>query len=354
MPDDLPDGLPDGLRWLGDPPEPKPGEVIALLVTRNEALRLPACLAHLRTQGVDRAYVIDNQSSDATREIAARHPWVHVMDAPGSYAGSGFGISWTNAVLDRHARDHWALVVDADELLVFPGCGTQGLPALCAHLRRIGAEALRTVLLDCFPDGPLHRLAYAPGDPLPAAAPCFEAPRLRAEPVPNFPYDQEYGGVRERLFFAETDPARLSRQLHQKAWNAGVKLGVARRLSRFVPRRSPTVTKVPLVYWRQGAALLASTHQLAPMRLVEGQPSGVLLHYKFLQDFHERALDAVRRDAHWDGSREYRRYLAALARNLEFGLHGPLSLRYEGPDQLVALGLMRDSPAWLAERSLAA
>ena len=346
----MPDELPDGLAWLGAPPQPAPGEVIALLVTRNEALRLPACLAHLRAQGVDRAYVVDNRSTDATREIAAREPWVHVMDAPGSYAGSGFGISWTNAVLDRFARDHWVLVVDADELLVFPGCERAGLPALCAHLAAIGAEALRTILLDCFPDGPLHRLDYAPGDPLPAAAPCFEPPRLRAEPVANFPYEQEYGGVRERLFFAESDPARLARRLHQKAWNAGVKLGVSARLSRFVPRRSPTVTKLPLVYWREGAALLASTHQLAPMRLVAGQPSGVLLHYKFLQDFHERALDAVRRDAHWDGSREYRRYLAALARDPDFGLHGPLSLRYRGPEQLVALGLMQDSPAWLAER----
>jgi hypothetical protein len=114
------------------------------------------------------------------------------------------------------------------------------------------------------------------------------------------------------------------------------------------------VTKLPLVFWRDGAALLASTHQLAPMHLVPGQPSGVLLHYKFLQDFHERALDAVRRDAHWDGSREYRRYLAALARDPEFGLQGPLSLRYEGPDQLTALGLMRDSPAWMQHRRPAA
>ncbi len=342
--------LPDGLAWLGAPPQPAPGEVIAVLVTRNEALRLPACLAHLRAQGVDRAYVIDNRSEDATREIAARHPWVHVMDAPGSYAGSGFGISWTNAVLDRHARNHWALVVDADELLVFPGCAEVGLPALCRHLAGIGAEALRTILLDCFPDGPLDRLDYAPGDPLPEAAPWFEPPGLRAEPIPNFPYDQEYGGVRERLFFAETDPARLSRRLHQKAWNAGVKLGAAARLQRFAPRRSPTVTKLPLVFWREGAALLASTHQLAPMRLVPGQPSGVLLHYKFLQDFHARAVDAVQRDAHWDGSREYRRYLAALARDPAFGLHGPLSLRYQGPEQLTALGLMRDGAAWLRQR----
>ena len=105
--------------------------------------------------------------------------------------------------------------------------------------------------------------------------------------------------------------------------------------------------------WREGAALLASTHQLAPMHLAPGQPTGALLHYKFLQDFPARAVDAVQRDAHWDGSREYRRYLTALARDPDFGLHGPLSLRFEGPDQLTALGLMQDSPGWLAARQAA-
>ena len=346
----MPAELPDGLAWLGPPPAPAAGEVIALLVTRNEALRLPAALAHLRAQGVHRAYVVDNLSTDATREIAAAHPWVHLMHAPGSYAASGFGIAWANAVLDRFARNHWALVVDADELLVFPGSESHGLPALCAHLASLGSEALRSILLDCFPPGPLHRLAYAPGEALTAAAPCFEPPALWAEAVPNFPYQQEYGGVRERLFFAETNPARPLRRLHQKAWNLATRLGASRCLQRFAPGRSPTVTKLPLVFWRPGAALLASTHQLAPMRLAPGQPSGVLLHYKFLQDFHERAVDAVQRGAHWNGSGEYRRYLAALAANPDFGLNGPLSLRYEGPAQLIALGLMQDSAAWLTQR----
>ena len=47
------------------------------------------------------------------------------------YGGHAMGQEET---LDRFARDHWVLVVDADELLVFPGCERAGLPALCAHL----------------------------------------------------------------------------------------------------------------------------------------------------------------------------------------------------------------------------
>jgi hypothetical protein len=241
------------------------------------------------------------------------------------------------------------LLVDADELLVFPGSDRPGaLPGLCAHLDRLGSEALPTMMLDLFPREALHATRYRPGDSLPATAPWFEPPRLRREAAPDFPHMAEYGGVRERLFFPETDPRRPLRALRQRAYNLGWRLPALRQAGwyrRLAPRRSPNLTKVPLVRWREGARFL-SAHSLAPMRLAADQPSGVLLHFKFLQDFHERVMDAVARGAHFDGSVEYRRYLAALRQDPGFTLHGPRSVRYRGPGHLVELGLMRDSLAW--------
>ncbi|WP_188900843.1 glycosyltransferase family 2 protein [Caldovatus sediminis] len=348
--------LPDGLAPVGAPPAPRAGEILALIVARNEALRLPSALAHARRLGVDRAILIDNGSRDGTRAVAeAERGWVHLIDAPGSYAGSNFGVDWTNAVLDRWARGHWVLVLDADEVLVFPGSERDGsLRALCAHLDAIGSEALRAVLLDCFPAGPLHEMAFRPGDDLVAAAPFFEPPRLREEPCEHFPYVQQYGGLRERVFFPEADPRRPARFLHRRLYNLAWRLRPLRGAAWFralAPRCSPNLTKVPLVRWREGARLIASTHMLAPMAMAAGQPTGVLLHFKFLQDFHARALDAVARGAHFDDSREYRRYLAALAADPQFRLHGPRSVGYSGPDQLLRLGLMRDSEAWRTARA---
>jgi hypothetical protein len=122
------------------------------------------------------------------------------------------------------------------------------------------------------------------------------------------------------------------------------------RFTALAPPRSPTLTKLPLLRWREGAALVASTHRVAPMRMAEDQPSGVLLHFKFLQDFHARALDAVARNAHWAGSREYRRYLERLEADPDFALESKRARAYAGPDQLLELGLMRDTPSWQAAR----
>lgn len=345
--------LPFGLRVVGPPPAPGAGEVVGVVVARNEALRLGAALREVRRLGIGPVIVIDNLSTDATRAVAAEFDRVHVVEAPESFAGSNFGIDWINAVLDRWARDHWTLMFDADEVLVFPGSDQPGaLPRLCRHLDGLGSECLRVVMLDLFPKAPLSRVDYRPDQALPEVAPWFEPPRLRREASPNFPYEAEYGGVRERLFFPEADPSRPLRRVHQRLYNLGWRLPWLRRSARFqalAPKRSPNMTKVPLVRWREGVGFV-SNHTLTPVAVAPEQPSGVLLHFKFLQDFHARVLDAVARDAHFDGSAEYRRYLEALRQDPEFGLHGPRSLRYETPEQLVRLGLMRDTPHWRAAR----
>lgn len=352
--------LPDGLAPIGTPPAFAGDDIVALMVTRNEALRLPSALRHLWRLGVDRLLLVDNRSTDGTREIAVRDRRVHLVDAPGSYAGSNFGVDWTNAILDRYARGHWVLVVDADELLVFPGVtgmGGVGLRALCRHLDSIGSEALPTILLDCFPQEPLRDLRFRSGDELTEAAPWFEPPSPRQERSEHFPHFQQFGGLRERLFFPEADPGRPTRMIHQKLYNLFWRLPPLRASGWYqalAPKRSPNLTKVPLFRWKEGSGLVSSTHMLRPSRMAAEQPSGVLLHFKFLQDFHARAEDAVARGAHYDGSREYRRYLGALERDPAFSLHSGRSVRYAGPDQLVALGLMRDTPEWAAARGAAA
>ena len=350
-------GLPYGLAAVGREPAPLNGEILAVLTARNEELRLPSCLRHFRRLGVDRVILVDNLSTDRTAEIAAADDRVHLFTAPGSYAGSNFGVDWANALLDRYCRGHWVMVGDIDGLPVFPGCDRVGLRALCAHLDSLGSEAFRTLLLDCFPGGPLRDLRFAVGNELLEAAPWFEVPRLHRERTAEFPYEIEYGGIRQRLFFPETDPRRPARWLRQKLFNLGWRLSPLREAPWYralSPKRPPAVTNVPLVRWREGARYIKATHSLEPMAMAPAQPSGVLLHFKFLQDFHERALDAVRRNAHWDNSREYRRYLAVVHRDPDFRLHGPQSVRYQGPEQLVALGLMHDTPSWQAARTMAA
>jgi hypothetical protein len=57
------------------------------------------------------------------------------------------------------------------------------------------------------------------------------------------------------------------------------------------------------------------------------------------------------RKEHWDGARENARYPAKLKANPSLGFHYPGSVEYEGGEQLIRLGLLREDQVWMRIRN---
>jgi Glycosyl transferase family 2 len=119
-------------------PVPIRPEVSIIVPARNEEVSLGACLASLVSQrGVDfEVIVVDDASSDRTREIALSFSGVQVVDPP------PLGDGWTgknNAVYAgaRHAVGNWLLFTDADTVHL-PGSLARSL----AEARSTGAALL--------------------------------------------------------------------------------------------------------------------------------------------------------------------------------------------------------------------
>ena len=66
--------------------------------------------------------------------------------------------------------------------------------------------------------------------------------------------------------------------------------------------------------------------------------SGVLLHTKFLPNIADKSAEELRRAQHFENSDLYKPYYNALIDDPD--LWAPESVRYDGPAQLEALGLM--------------
>jgi hypothetical protein len=115
-------------------------------------------------------------------------------------------------------------------------------------------------------------------------------------------------------------------------------------------RPPPTLPKIPLVRWLPGTRY-QSNHATTPIKLSE--ITGVLLHFKFLQDFFERVETEANRKEHWSGASEYARYLAKLANNPTLSFNYAGSVTYEGSEQLVRLGLLREDQGWGQIRAFA-
>ncbi|MEM7073950.1 MAG: glycosyltransferase family 2 protein [Pseudomonadota bacterium] len=293
----------------------RPGDVLLFSTVRNEAARLPHFLHHYRTLGVAHFLIVDNQSTDGTRDFLSDMPDVSLWSANASYKRARFGMDWLTCLQFRYGAGHWCLTVDADEILIYPNHLTRPLPALVDWLDQNDRDSFGALMLDLYPKGALSTQNYASGD-TPFAKLCwFDAGNYHMRRKPDLHNLWIQGGVRARKFFSAD------------------------------PGRAPTLGKIPLVKWSRRYVYVSSTHSLLPRRLNVvydengGEMiSGVLLHTKFLDTVVARSAEEKRRGEHFENSDLYDAYYDALTADPD--LWCARSTRLTGWRQLEALGLM--------------
>jgi len=300
------------------PENPAAREIRLFSVMRNESLRLPYFLRHHRSLGVDRMFIVDHSSTDDTARLLQDEPDVHLYTARGPFRNK---MPWLRSLLCHFGRVGWSLVLDADEILMFPGQGDMGLSDLCRRLERRGFDALRCFTLDMYPGGDLAEAAYVAGEDPRSAAPFFD--RGSSGTMDHRWSDGsvsedflDVGGVRKRVFGLN-----------------------------YV-----CLTKFPLLMFHPRMRLGLGMHVVENMRPTDMQ--GALLHFKFLQDFSDRVREEEGRKAYWRSGREYAAYSAALGRSGSLRLRDAESIRHRGEAQLLDLGIMKHSPTLEADRRL--
>jgi hypothetical protein len=292
-----------------------PGAILCFSTIRNERVRLPWFLRYYRELGIDHFLIVDNGSTDGSREYLENQGDVSLWHTGASYRRAAYGMDWLNWLLGRHGHGHWALTVDPDEFLVYPFCDTRPLRALTDWLDASAIRSFPAMLLDMYPKGALAEQPYHEGqDPLEIAC-WFDSGNYVIERNPQYGNLWIQGGPRMRMFFAEE------------------------------PWRSPALNKIPLVRWDRRYAYASSTHMLLPRGLNSvydewggEKASGMLLHTKFLDTFTLKAEEEIERGEHYANSVEYKAYAEAMRRNPEIWCKW--SEKYINWRQLEILGLM--------------
>jgi Glycosyl transferase family 2 len=291
------------------------GAILALTTLRNERVRLPYFLSYYRAQGIDHFLMVDNDSTDGSREYLAEQPDVSLWTTTGSYKASRFGVDWLTYLQMRHCHGHWCLTVDPDEFLVYPFCETRPLRALTDWLDASSIRSFSAMLLDMYPKGPITAQPYREGQNPFEIAEWFDSANYMISRNAQGGNLWIQGGPRARVFFSDR------------------------------PQDAPALNKIPLVRWDRRYAYSSSTHMLLPRGLNQvydawggEKASGVLLHAKFLDTFASKAEEEMQRGQHYANSQEYRAYREAL--NSQPDLWCKWSEKYINWRQLEILGLM--------------
>ena len=95
----------------------------------NEIYFLPKFLDHYRNLGVKRFFLLDDQSTDGSREFAVSQADVMLLESDHRYGSmlttkSGKNnramLAWRNTILQKYASDQWHLHLDLDEFIDLP------------------------------------------------------------------------------------------------------------------------------------------------------------------------------------------------------------------------------------------
>jgi hypothetical protein len=304
------------LTLVRGPAEFSPDGVTVICVARNEAGRMPSFLAHYQKLGVRHIHIIDNASTDETRDIVASCPDATLWTTNASFAEAAFGQIWIASIVRRHGLGNWVLSVDADEHLVYDGMDRHDLKSLCAWLQSQQQTRLFAPLIDMYPGLPTieGNGSVSPRDKA--------ADERMLELCP---------------YFDGAGPGRY----HFRGTNEGAYVtgGVRLRVIAGPSDNAFCLTKVPLALWDEDTDY-SNLHFPFPYICNPRQNHGALLHFKFTDGFRRKVSEAIQENQHWNDAYEYKLYDRWLATGKPL-FDEQCSVRYQGPHSLISQGLLR-------------
>jgi hypothetical protein len=314
-------------------------DVVAWSIGRNFASTAAAWLDHHRRLGITKFVILDDRSSDTSRQLLLDQKDCIVLESDRRYGEmegrKQIRRQLKNEMIDMFFRGHWALHLDTDEYLALPA-RYPGVTSLIAKAEAQGIENIAAVMIDFYPSDPALLFAPAPMpyDPFSDCRYFDRGPYVlwTGDIIPH----QVHGGIRETLLRRyglvqrhATNSVDLESSKPRQTLGDGPRIfslldpsstdlplfnSVRRELNSGTHLRSaPWLFKTPLVKWT-GNKAFGHDHYLdepADSRLCLG-----LIHFKLCRGFFDYAAEAIENKQHDRNALAYS-YYSKLAGHLK-------------------------------------
>jgi hypothetical protein len=246
---------------------------------------------------------------------------VHLWQTDASFNAGNFGSAWFEVLLSRHGLGHWIVMLDADEILCYPGYEDTPIREFCRSLDRAGMRAASGLMLDMYSDKTIADTRYTPGDDFLDHCHFFDRTALHSTVEQAGPFDNHrfhFGGARRRVFGDDVEYL---------------------------------VTKTPLVRYDSDVILAGGQHWTSHPTERIAHDGCAVLHFKYFASFVDYARSEADRAEHSEGAKQYKAYRSILEEAEDLTLYDPTeSIRFEHSTQLHTLGLVDDG--WRVEKGL--
>lgn len=110
---------------------------------------IPHILKHHFDIGVDRVFYIDNGSTDESLDILLSYPNVHVWSQPEQFSSRN-KTDWTMQLVSEYGPGCWCLIVDTDEMFIYPNYETTPIQDFVALQEQLGFDCVATRFIDMY------------------------------------------------------------------------------------------------------------------------------------------------------------------------------------------------------------
>lgn len=257
-------------------------KLFIIAAMRNEMIMLPHFLEHYRKLGVKAFIITDNCSDDGTREYLLEQSDVLLYSADTEYKHSQYGVAWQQAMLANHCTGKWALIADADELLVYPGYENKTLIEYVNEAEAQGYDCIRTDMIDMYPVGDLSDADFTKNAP-------FDVANWHdKEPLNEWALGSGQFSNSKNL---------LSSLRHRIDNNA--------EPNAFVSQKYALVKYKPWMRFSQGIHYATG---------INASDTAIqFCHFKYHAGFKAKIEEEIKRKQHYDGAKEYQRYASMIA-----------------------------------------
>jgi len=287
-------------------------EIRLFSVVKNEMLKLPQFMDYYRKLGVNRFFMIDNGSTDGSKEYLNKQEDVEVVfETDESFY---FERIWVHTLLERYGKGNWCILADIDEMFIYPDYENKTLPQLCQYLDANGWNALDCLLVDMYANASVKDSNFEPD----------QYPLLK-------------------FHYFDKNTHELSDNKKIKENNSGMEVyrgGVHKRIF----SRHCQLNKVPLIKFDGKMKFMSNGHcylkdgKMADMR-------GAVLHFKFSSDIIEKSNKYKEIEEYY--SMHYKKYHKVFEDLPNINLHYNESQMYLGSKQLIEFGIMNAKDEWL-------